>query len=258
MLRVRGASLTWVLVLSSLLLTGLNPAGATAGHAASAAASMPRPRHLRVPRAVPHAVPAAYGALPLSFEPNQGQTDPQVAFLARAPGYQLFLTASGAVLNVVSVQRSAPGRAILPGTALTGTTTISGTVLRLRYLGATAAPQIAGQDALPGTANYLVGAASSAWHTRIPTYEGVIYHDLYPGIDLGYDGAQGRLESSYTIAPGADPSAIQLAIAGAQSVQVDAHGALVLQTAQGSVIEAAPAAYQVSTASARRSPSTTS
>ena len=36
--------------------------------------------------------------LPVVFEPNQGQTDPQVKFLARGPGYGLFLTANQAVL----------------------------------------------------------------------------------------------------------------------------------------------------------------
>ena len=30
---------------------------------------------------------AHFGRIPLSFEANQGQTDPQVQFLARGPGY---------------------------------------------------------------------------------------------------------------------------------------------------------------------------
>jgi hypothetical protein len=40
----------------------------------------------------------AYGKLPLSFEANQGQTDPQVKFLSRGNGYSLFLTPTEAVL----------------------------------------------------------------------------------------------------------------------------------------------------------------
>src|SRR3990172_4903987 len=39
-----------------------------------------------------------YGALPLSFELNQGQTDGAVDFLARAGGYLLFLTPTEAVM----------------------------------------------------------------------------------------------------------------------------------------------------------------
>src|SRR5215216_308248 len=41
---------------------------------------------------------AAYGALPLNFELNQGQTHQRVKFLARSEGYVLFLTATEAVM----------------------------------------------------------------------------------------------------------------------------------------------------------------
>src|SRR6186713_2784198 len=41
---------------------------------------------------------ASYGALPLSFELNQGQTDGAVDFIARAAGYLLFLTPTEAVM----------------------------------------------------------------------------------------------------------------------------------------------------------------
>ncbi|HEY0051201.1 MAG TPA: hypothetical protein VGB68_18040, partial [Pyrinomonadaceae bacterium] len=42
----------------------------------------------------------AYGKLPLHFEPNHGQTDAQVKFLARGQGYALFLTEKEAVLSL--------------------------------------------------------------------------------------------------------------------------------------------------------------
>ena len=38
-----------------------------------------------------------YGQLPLSFEANRGQTDPQVKFLARGGPHSLFLTPTEAV-----------------------------------------------------------------------------------------------------------------------------------------------------------------
>ena len=34
----------------------------------------------------------ALGKLPLSFEPNRGQTDSQVQYLTRGPGYTVFFT----------------------------------------------------------------------------------------------------------------------------------------------------------------------
>src|SRR5438445_11546172 len=39
-----------------------------------------------------------FARIPLSFEANQGQTDRQVQYLARGPGYTVFLTATEAVL----------------------------------------------------------------------------------------------------------------------------------------------------------------
>src|SRR5205085_8734150 len=45
---------------------------------------------------------ASYGQLPLSFEANQGQADSAVKFRARGSGYQLYLTATEAVLQLRS------------------------------------------------------------------------------------------------------------------------------------------------------------
>ena len=40
----------------------------------------------------------SYGRLPMHFEPNLGQTADEVKYVARGPGYTLFLTADEAVL----------------------------------------------------------------------------------------------------------------------------------------------------------------
>ena len=43
---------------------------------------------------------AAYAALPLAFEANQGQVDPQVKYMARGNGYKLSLTSSEAIFTL--------------------------------------------------------------------------------------------------------------------------------------------------------------
>src|SRR5262249_38050468 len=47
---------------------------------------------------------AAYGKLPLSFEVNHGQTQPQVKFLSRGNGYAVYLTATNAILQLRSAK----------------------------------------------------------------------------------------------------------------------------------------------------------
>ena len=45
-------------------------------------------------------IAAAFSRLPMSFEPNGGQTDSQVNYLARGSGYALLLTPSGGIMSL--------------------------------------------------------------------------------------------------------------------------------------------------------------
>jgi hypothetical protein len=49
-----------------------------------------------------------YGRLPLAFEANQGQTDPQVKFVSRGAGYNMFLTSNEAILTLHKASRHEP------------------------------------------------------------------------------------------------------------------------------------------------------
>ena len=55
-------------------------------------------------------VSEAYGKLPLRFEANRGQTHEDVRFLARGPGYTLFLTPTDAVLTLIKPESLAHQR----------------------------------------------------------------------------------------------------------------------------------------------------
>jgi hypothetical protein len=172
----------------------------------------------------------AYTQLPLRFEANQGQADPQVRFLARGSGYTLLLTPQAAVLRLQ--QSAVPDAEALPD------------VLRLQLVGGAAAPAVIGQDPLPGTTNYFVGKDPARWRTGVPTYGRVTYQGVYPGIDLAYYGNQQQLEYDFDVAPGADPGRIDLAFQGAARLSLDDQGDLVLPTAGGDLVEHAPVLYQ--------------
>ena len=186
----------------------------------------------------------AYGKLPLSFEVNQGQTDDQVKYLARGPGYTVFLTPTEAVL---SLGTEAPGLRTEPPTA-TGQTERLGSsrraVVRMKFVGANPHPTIKGRDGLPGKSNYFIGNDPEKWRTNIPTYARVQYKDVYPGVDLVYYGNQRQLEYDLVVAPGADPKAIVVAFDGTERLQINDHGDLVLQTGGGEVIQRSPVIYQ--------------
>ena len=182
------------------------------------------------PRSSQHSVGAAYGQLPLSFEPNRGQAEANARFLAGGPGYRILLGENGAVL---SLSQSAHGRVLPPAP------------LGMRFLGANPAPLIEPGARLTGTVNYLVGSDRSRWHTGIPTFSRVRYRSLYPGISLDFYGNQRSLEYDFTVAPGADPRSIALGFSGARAMRLDAAGNLVLRVGGQRVRELAPVAYQL-------------
>jgi uncharacterized protein (TIGR03437 family) len=191
-------------VLASVLLS-------LTGIAASAQAPSPLPSPNGA--APSHRVAESYGKLPLSFEPNRGQTDARVQFVSRGAGYTIFLSPASATF---ALQRNA-------GPSTAG----ESAVVRMDLLGANSGLTMQAQDKLPGIANYLTGSAGAKWPTNLPTYAKTLSHNVYPGIDLVYYGVQGQLEYDFVLAPQADPSKIRLKFAGAKPA-IDASGDLVL------------------------------
>jgi uncharacterized protein (TIGR03437 family) len=163
----------------------------------------------------------AYGNLPMSFEPNVGQTDARVNFLARGSGYLLLLTPS------------------------TGTLCLSGTAkMTMQLVRGNPTAQAEGLDALPGKSNYLLGNDRAQWRTNVANYAKVRYRDVYPGVDMVYYGNQQQLEYDLVVGPGADPHVIQLAFSGVQSMRIAPDGDLLLRVPGGEVRQHKPVLYQ--------------
>jgi hypothetical protein len=176
-------------------------------------------------------------AIPMFFEPNQGQTAPQVKFLARGAGYGLFLTANEAVLKLQKAIPATRTAAPIPQPE-------PPSVIRMRLEGANTSARVSGASPLPGRSNYFVGSDAAQWRSGIPQFARVEYQAVYPGIDLVYYGNQGQLEYDFRVAPGAHPEQIALTFTGATARIDTASGDLVLSTASGDVLFHAPHVYQ--------------
>src|SRR5256885_3563981 len=181
-------------------------------------------------------VSESYGKLPLQFEANRGQTDKAVRFVSRGPGYSVYLTAGEAVLVLARPNADEKKR--------DAQTPVKSVALRMSLVGAAPSPLVSGRDELPGKANYFVGSDRSKWRTNVPTYAQVQYQNVYPGIDLVYYGNQRQLEYDFVVAPGANPKKIVLGFKGADKLEIDAQGDLVLRTAGGDIRQHRPLIYQ--------------
>jgi Bacterial Ig domain/Beta-propeller repeat/Carboxypeptidase regulatory-like domain len=185
--------------------------------------------------AVKEQIGEAYGKLPLSFEANVGQADERVKFISRGVGYTLFLTSDEAVLSLRDAQ----------GSDRAGERDLrTPHVLRMRLKGANPSPSISSLDELPGRSNYFTGSDRSKWRAGVRNYARAQYSQVYPGIDLVYYGNQRQLEYDFIVAPGADPKTIALNFGGAEKIEVDGSGDLVLHTPGGKVRQRKPVLYQ--------------
>lgn len=193
---------------------------------------------------------AAYAKLPLHFEANQGQTDPQVKFLSRGREYSLFLSATEAILTLQheSASNQTPGtRTHAQGVTSdepTSSKRAQSSRIRMKLLGANPTAEIVGEEPLRGKSNYFYGSDPNSWHLNVPQFAKVRYLQVYPGIDLVYYGNQGSLEYDFVVSPGANPSDIQLELQGADKISVDASGDLILTVSANEVRLRKPFLYQ--------------
>src|SRR6267143_535199 len=129
----RFVSSRWILMLAAFLAGGASPITPTT--AASLIAN------------------ETYGRLPLHFEANRGQTHEDVRFLARGPGYSLYLTAGEAVLVLARPNPDAKRDAHSTPERLNTQAREAPVVVRMSLMGAAPKPRLSGLEELPGVAN---------------------------------------------------------------------------------------------------------
>jgi uncharacterized protein (TIGR03437 family) len=157
----------------------------------------------------------------INFEANAGQADARFPFVARGGGMSLFLSEGGEV-------------------ALD----LGDGVVKASLAGGNTHAAAEAEQPLSGRINYFLGSDPSKWVRDVPTFGRIRYRGVYPGIDLIYYGAQGRLEHDFIVAPGADPRLIRMRLNGVDSMEVDGQGDAVLHVGTKSVAWKKPLLYQ--------------
>ncbi len=205
---------------------------------------------------------AKFAALPLAFEENVGQTDPQVKYMARGSGYTLFLTSSDAVLSLAS---SSPARMPRPREIMeerfagysrkeprsiqrqserAGVASSAASSLRMHLVNGRPEPTAEGRGLLAGKVNYFIGNDPHNWHEGVREFSNISYSGIYPGVDLVYHGEQKQLEFDFIVAAHASASPIRLSFDGAQKIELDKSGNLLLHTSGGDITLRKPVAFQ--------------
>ena len=149
------------------------------------------------------------------FEPNRGQTDASVKYLARGPQGAVFFTENALVFQGMRVEFAGA----LPG-------------------------EWEGREPASETISYYKGRDAARWVRDLPRYGRLVRRHLYPGIDAAWYGAEGRLEYDFLLAPHADPSRIRLRLPGATRITLEADGSLVVASPAGELRQRKPRLFQ--------------
>ncbi len=172
-------SVALILVLGVALVPGMDGAGSAGLAQAEEGPAQPD-------AATEDGVEASLMNLPLYFIENQGQLDQRVAYYVQGRDKTLYFTAQGVTF------------------VLSGPDSRQQYALKLEFVGADPDVQPVGKDRTEAVISYFKGSPEE-WKTGLPTYAGVAYPDLWPGIDLVYSGDASLLKYTFLVRSGVDP-----------------------------------------------------
>ena len=180
----------------------------------------------------------------LSFEENRGQVDSGFRFLTRGRGYTAYLRANGYSLVVPGASQSSTSNSGPAVGGLEATKKTQPATIRARFVGADRSAPCTGHRRVEARSHYLLGRDPSGWTVDVPHYERVLCKEVYAGVDVAYYGSPNGVEFDLILEPNGDPAQIRLAFEGADGLDLNGEGDLVLRTSTGTVRHSRPTIYQ--------------
>ncbi len=175
----------------------------------------------------------AFKGLPFIFIPNAGQAHSKVSHYGDGSGCRIFFTPEEVVFAFTETSPHSEEEDQANGFAL-----------YMKFIGANPIPP-EGQVENSGKVSYFIGNDPDKWHTGLPTYEEIIYRNLWPNVDLVFKAERAEVKYKFVVHPGADLSAIRLAYSGADRLQLDENGNILIQTPFGVLTDRKPTSYQI-------------
>ena len=190
-------------------------------------------------------------AMPLAFTENRGQWDERVRFRASAGGTTLWFGRDGITYQfthrvprlktadteplAVGIAPRAPfdraerfmpneTEAQVPSEAAADS--IETVVIHAAFAGSNPEVELAGENRLEYRCNYFLGNDPAKWRTDVPNYAAVVYRNVYPGVDLRYEGKDGALTCSYAAASESDLAQVKFQYEGFDSAHPEGNAAV--------------------------------
>ena len=183
--------------------------------------------------------------LPLSFIKNNGQEDTRAHFSTNYKGRRFFFSSD----RITSVELEPVDEPIQEPDDLTESPMQSGiprngVAVELSFVNAN--PNLTPEGVLrqPGYHHFYRGNDSTKWNNGVPHYKELRYPSVWEGVNLELLGGQEGLKMNWVLDGSDRVSSIRLHWAGAESLELDATGNLLVHHALGTLTDLSPIAYQ--------------
>lgn len=124
------------------------------------------------------------------FEENLGQWPDSIQFRAESNGSVLWFTSTGVFCEeFCATENDAADRSSAASVAALGNAPVSRHRIELSHAwfeDANPRARVQGVGLLDYHSNYFLGNDERRWRTDVPSFESIVVHDLYPGVDVTY------------------------------------------------------------------------
>jgi len=180
----------------------------------------------------------------LKFEENKGQLPEHVHFRARFPGGMVFLEGQTLTFDIFDQSTVDQLSAYKAGeiTAEELPEHLQCHAFKVHLVNSQRPSAIETEEALDDYVNYYLGNDSTKWASGVQQYHGVIFKDVYPGIDVRYYSQNSNFKYDFIVHPGADPSVIEVAYEGIDGLK-PGFGNILIETAVDQIIDQEPVSW---------------
>ncbi|WP_026893419.1 DUF7948 domain-containing protein [Lacrimispora aerotolerans] len=183
--------------------------------------------------------------LPLSFVANNGQEDSRAHFTTNLNKRRIFFSSDRITLvELEAIEESIPESDDFPAPITESDEPRNGVALELSFTNANAGLAPEGMSQLPGHHHFYRGNDSTKWNNGVPHYKELRYPGVWNGVDLELSGSKDGLKMNWLLDTPDRISSIRLHWAGADSLELDSTGKLLVHHALGTLTDLAPIAYQ--------------
>lgn len=177
-----------------------------------------------------------------SFVENKGQWDGDFRYKADIPGGVMFLENNGITYHMVdwSEWHDMHGKPL----TLDHDPILKGHAVKVKFVNSNQPTAIKASEPQSYYNNYYRGNNPQNWVHKLYPVGNVLLQNIWPGIDIQYYTAGGKLKYDFIIKAGADHSNISLNYSGADDMYLK-DGGLMIKTSLGEITEEKPYAYQL-------------